>query len=131
MLDNTITIQTDIQGTPTAEVFTRFQEFLNRTIYVGATNSLVSRCLLSLFRTAPKKVGNFNGVAKSAAKFTQDIEVPGVDSATTLTSPIIFELSCSIPVGATDVQSDLVRQRVAAFILEDDNIVRLNDKLEV
>lgn len=131
MLDNIITISTDIAGTPTSENFNRFEEHLNRSLYVADDHTLSLRNLLTLFRTQPKKVGNFNGVAKSAAKFTQDISVPGVDSATTLIAPVIFEVSCSAPVGASAAQIDLVRQRVAALIVEDDNLPRLNTNLEV
>jgi hypothetical protein len=134
MLDNTFTLQADLEndgGTLTDILMTRIEEYLNRSVYKGPDHTLVSRDTLGFYRTAPKKVGNFNGVAKSSVKSTHDHTVAGVDSSTTLTSPIIIETNFSIPVGVTHAQVLAARQRHVALLDLDAIMTKLNEGLEI
>lgn len=118
MQPNTITLSVDEENDgvgPVNHVFTRLEEYLNRSVYVGPNHSLVTRNTLGLYRTFPKPQGNFNGVAKTSMKFTQDVQVLGKDGVSQITSPIIVEVSYSIPVGATGAQILIARQRALAL----------------
>lgn len=132
MLDNTITLPVDIlaNGTLVDRVYSRFEEFQSRTIYKGPSHSLTSKDMLSFYRTPVRRSGNDNGVAKSAAKFTMDISVPGVDASTSLVKPMIAGTDFSIPVGATPAQTLEFRQRVIA-LLDHAIAARLVNDLEV
>jgi hypothetical protein len=107
--------------------FDRFDEYQNRTVYASDVSSLSAKDQLTFYRTFPKSNGNFKGVAKSALKFSWDQVVDGVDGVSQLTSPIIMEISFSIPVGSSDEAVLLMRQRGIA-ILDDDTIM---DKLNL
>lgn len=134
MQPNEITLPVDEENDGVGlvnHVFTRFEEHLNRAVYIGPNHSLSARNTLTAYRTLPKISGNFKGVAKSAAKFSADITVPGVDSETTITAPIIVELSFSIPVGATPAQTKLHRQKALALLDLDAVMAPLNDQLMV
>lgn len=133
MQANTVTIQNDVlnNGTPVAEVFERHEEFQNRSTYIGALHSLQSRNTVNLYRTFPTKSGNFRGVAKSALKFTKDFVVPGVDSGVALTSPMIVEISFSIPVGVAAADIKAARQRAIAFLDSDTLMDALNVQLMI
>lgn len=131
MLDNTITLPVDVLGNGTLvnKVFTRYDEFPNRSVYVGPTNTMSLKDTLSIYRTAPKISGNSLGVAKSAAKFTQDFVVPGKDTTTTVTAPALGEFSFNIPVGVTVAQTLEFRQRMIA-LLDHAIAARMVDGLE-
>lgn len=134
MQPNTITLSVDTLNDAAAivdETLTRFEEYLNRSKYIGENHSLSSRDELTLYRTFPKQAGNFKGVGKSAAKFAFDVSVPGVDATTTLTSPIIMEISFSVPVGTTPADVLLMRQRGLALLDLDAVMAPLNDGLMV
>jgi hypothetical protein len=134
MQGNTIVFNVDTLNDTTTiveETYTRFEEYLNRSKYVGETHSLSSRDELSLYRTFPKQAGNFLGVARSAIKFSYDITVTGVDGTSEITSPIIAEVSFSVPVGATAAETLLVRQRVLALLDLDAVMAPLNDTLMI
>lgn len=124
MQPDTITLAVDTlnSGSTTNYDFTRFEETLNRTIYAGEDHKIDSRDQLAIYRTAPKRTGNFKGVAKTSTKFTKDITVLGVDGLANLTAPIIIEASFSIPVGCTTAQLVEMRQRVIA-LLDSDTIM--------
>lgn len=118
MLDNTITLPVDIlnNGTTSNRVYTRYDEYQNRSVYKGPSHTLVKRDTLGFYRTPVKANGTDNGVAKSAMKLTFDIEVPGHIASTTVKKPLIAEASFSIPVGATTAQTLEFRQRLIACI---------------
>lgn len=109
-------------------VFTRFEAPPNRSLYIGENHALNARDTLGMYRTIPKPNGNFRGVAKTAVKFTMDTVVDGVDGVSQLTSPIIFELSCSLPVGVTSAQAKVMRQRMIALLDRDDIMGPLHDQ---
>lgn len=119
MLDNVITLAVDEDNSGSGtinHVYTRFDSVGNKSTYISGSHALDARDTLTFYRTFPKTSGNFKGVAKTALKFSQDIGVAGVDSETTLTAPIILEVSVSLPVGATAAQAMVARQRVIALL---------------
>lgn len=133
MQPNQLVLDVDPQNNATVveETYTRYEEYQNRAAYIGASHTPDNRDTISIYRTFPTKNGNFKGVAKSAVKLTKDLEVAGVDSSTTLTAPIILDLSFSVPVGATTADVKHARQRLIA-LLDDDSIMdALNVQLMV
>lgn len=132
MQPNEITLAVDELNNATTvdHVYTRFEEHLNRSVYIGEDHSLDSRDTLNLYRTLPKPSGNFKGVGKSAIKTSKDTVVAAVD-ATSLVSPIIFETTCSIPVGATLAEVLVERQKHVAALDRDDIMVGLNSQLMI
>jgi hypothetical protein len=59
------------------------------------------------------------------------LQVAGVDSSTTLTAPIILDLSFSVPIGATIADVKHLRQRLMALIDNDSFMDALNVQLMV
>lgn len=133
MQPNTITLTVDPlnNGTTEQQDYVRYEEAANRSTYIGEDHLPDARNTLAVYRTFPTKTGNFKGVAKSSAKFTQDVVVPGVDGVSQLTAPIIVEVSFSIPVGATAADVKLARQRVVALCDADSIMDALNIQLMV
>lgn len=130
MQPNVITLSVDEENDgvgPVDHVYTRFEEHLNRSGYIGANHLLTARNTLSMYRTPPKTSGNFKGVAKTSFKFSRDIVVPGVDGGD-ITAPIIVEVSFSIPVGATPALTILERQKALALLDLDSVMGPLNDQ---
>lgn len=124
MQDNELTLSVDIlnDGNPADQIFSRSEEYLNRTVYESADHTLVAPDTLTLYRTRAKTSGNFNGMAKTAAKLSKAVSVAGVDETTTVKAPIIQEVSSSVPVGATKAQVVAQCQRTIA-LLDDDAFV--------
>jgi hypothetical protein len=133
MLDNVITLAVDeLNDTNTVDhVFNRYDEFQNRSVYSGENHQLTARDILTFYRTFQKVSGNFRGVAKSSAKFTQDFVVDGVDGVSQLTSPLIAEVNFSIPVGVTVADQLVMRQRIVTLLDTDAIMVALNNTLEI
>jgi len=134
MQPNTITLSVDEQNDgvdPVDHVFTRFEEYQNRAVYIGSTHSMSAKDTTSLYRTFPKSSGNFKGVAKTAFKISKDIQVDGVDGVSQLSAPIIVDVSFSIPVGATHEQILIARQRALALLDLDTVMTPLNEQLMI
>jgi len=133
MLDNTITLPVDVlnDSTTVDEIFTRYQEFQDRSVYIGPGHALQTRNIMTFARNFPTISGNFKGVAKSSIKCTEDIQVPGVDETTSNTAPLIGGVNYSIPVGATAAQCMALRQRLVAAIDNDLLMARSSELLEV
>jgi hypothetical protein len=133
MLDDIITLAVDeLNDTNTVDhVFSRFEEYQNRSVYTEAIHSVIARDTLSFYRTFPKVMGNFKGTAKSAMKFSKDYSVEGVDGVASLTSPLIIEVSCSVPVGIAVADQLIGRQRVIALMDGDALMVKLMNQLMV
>lgn len=136
MQNNVITLSVNHDGDDgtTAKVsrpYNRYDEYQNRSIYIGDSHTLAMRDQMGLYRTQPKVAGNFRGTAKSAVKFTRDFEVPGSDASTVLVVPGIVEVSFSTPVGVTPAQS-LELRRTAVALLEDETVIAgLVDQLQI
>lgn len=130
MQPNTLTLNVDPANDSTivAETFDRSDYYANRSTYFGVNHDAESRDQITLYRTYPTKSGNFKGVKKSALKFTRDFTVDGVDGVAQLTSPIIVDVSFSIPVGVTDAAVLAMRQLVVAALDSDTLMDDLNIK---
>lgn len=125
----TLAVDEDNSGVGTTNhVYTRFEEFLNRASYISGNHALGAKDTLGFYRTLPKTSGNFRGVAKTAVKFSQDIQVDGVDGTSQITAPIIIEVSMSLPVGATAAQALIARQRVVTLLDTDSVMVPLMEQ---
>jgi hypothetical protein len=109
--------------------YTRYEEAANRASYIGTDHTLSLRNLMAVSRNFPTVSGNFKGVAKSTLKFTQDIQVAGVDAETTNTSPVIINVGSSIPVGCTAADAMEIRNRVIAAV-DHAFMIRLQENLE-
>lgn len=127
----TLPVDTLNNGTTQNETYTRFEEFQNRATYIGSSHSPDHRDTLSLYRSFPTKTGNFKGVSKTSVKFSKDYTIVGVDSSTTLTAPIIIEISVAAPVGITTDALKTARQRAIALLDLDSVMEPLNSQLMV
>jgi len=133
MQPNTITLAVDTAntGTTTDQEYNRYEEKINSSTYIGPGHSLGNRNLLQLYRTPPKRNGNFPGAAKASAKFTIDRQVSGVDTATTLVAPQILEISISSPVGVSSADHLEFRQHGVALLDYDTIVSALYELLSV
>jgi len=126
-----IVLPVDIANNATVvnQAFGKFQTTENRTTYIGPNHAAESRNLMAMYRTFATKTGNFKGTQKSTVKFTKDLAVPGVDASTTLTAPLIMEISFSIPVGADEADVISLRQHAVALLDADSIMTPLNLQL--
>lgn len=133
MQDNVITLSVDElnDANMSDHVFERIDSFSNRSVYHGESHNLVAVDKFSLYRSYPKVSGNFRGVGKTSVKFTKDYAVTGVDGLAALTSPIIAEVSFSVPVGVSEADQLIIRQRLIAILDDDDVMVSLMNSLVV
>lgn len=133
MLENTITLNVDTEntGTTTAVAMRRYDESTNKSIYIGPDHTLSKRNTLAFSRVQPQVNGNYRGSARSYVTFVQDIDVPGVDSSTTLTIPMKIKIELSAPVGMSAAQAIAVRQHAVALLDDDAVISRLHEALEI
>lgn len=133
MQDNVLTLAVDElnTGSTTDHVFERSDWFQNRSVYAGENHQLTARDTLTLYRSYPKAAGNFPGTAKSSFKFSKDHTILGVDGVASLTSPVIVEVSFSVPVGITAADQLVMRQRAIALLDDDDIMVALMNQLVV
>lgn len=133
MQDNVITLSVDVANNSTLvnQAYTRHEENTNRSTYVGPAHALDSRNVMQFYRTAPRQNGEFRGTAKSSVKFTEDFAVNNASGTGTITSPLIAEVSFSVPVGVATADILEMRQRLIA-LLDDDSIMGdLNELLEI
>lgn len=125
MQPDSITLAVDVANNATLvnQVFDRFDYFQNRSVYIGPNHTVATPNTLTFYRTLPKQTGNFKGMAKVAAKFSEAQIVEGVDG-TDNSVPYILEISEAIPVGTTAVKRVELRQRAIALL---DNDAVMND----
>jgi hypothetical protein len=133
MLDNTVTLPVDILNTDvtTDRIYTRYEEYLNRSVYIGPDHTLSLMDTLSFYRSFPKVSGNFRGMAKTSFKFSDECTVLGVDGISSLTLPKIAEMSFSLPVGVTAADVLELRQRIIALLDSDTIMNKLNNTLMI
>lgn len=115
-----LSVETATPGTYADKTFRKDSQNGNGSLYLSSSHSNTSRDTLTVVRGLPTRVGNFRGVQRGSLKTTKDISVPGYDSSTTLTQPLIFQLSGSIPVGATDEAIQAERRKMRAMLDDDD-----------
>lgn len=72
-------------------------------IYNGPVNTLTTKDLFRLTKSAPKPTAVFSGVSRTTAKFTRTLPLTG---ALTPTGEMIVEISVSTPVGAASADID-------------------------
>ena len=128
----TISVDADGDGAGAAadEVWSNFDRLGNRSIYHSVVHTPVVRDMLTLYRTLPKPTTNFYGVQKSAVKLSKDVTVD-IPNGETTRSPIIFEMSASVPVGADAADVLLLEERIKGLINNRDFMTRLFIKGEV
>lgn len=134
MLPNEITLAVDEENDgvgPVNHVYSRYDEYQNRSVYISADHSTEARDTLTFYRTPPKVNGNFRGVSKVAMKFSCETSVTGVDGVSNVIAPVIIELSCSLPVGVTAAEKLIARQRAIALLDRDDVMDPLFDALMI
>lgn len=132
MQDNEITLAVDVlhNSTFVDKVYTRMDQYMNRTVYVSEDHSFATPDTLTFYRTFPKPSGNYPGQAKAAVKFSKTVSVPGVDGADVF-GPFIIEVSASLPVGVTPAVQLEIRQRATALLNREDIMVDLFNQLEI
>lgn len=129
MLSNQIVLSVDPGTGTVTKTYDRYTEGTDRTVYKEQNGSLVVKDYLTLYRTQPKRNGNFLGVAKSAIKTHVDMTVVDAEG-NNITAPVIIQVSMSVPVGVNAEATDLLRRYVAAALIHDD-IDKLVDNLEI
>lgn len=134
MLANTIDIDVDYLNDGESQdqrAYKRYEESLNKSVYIGPDHELGSRDTITFLRTFPKQNGNFRGMTKATVKLTQDKSVDGVDASTSLTAPCIVELAVSYPLGMTAADQLAMRQRMLAIIDTDSVMTPFQKDLEI
>lgn len=117
MQANTITLAVDKlnNGTPTSEVFTRHSESVDKTVYRGPDHTVSSPNTLTLYRTLPKRSGDFLGTSKVSIKLSETVSVVN-GAGETVSVPNIVEVSFSNPVGVSAAIMKAQRQRALAAL---------------
>lgn len=131
MLANSITLQTSLATTPVDVEFSRYEEHLDRTVYIGDDHSLERKHTLSLYRTQPKRVGNNRGQAKAALKVFHEAAVLGADQTTNVINPGVGDVMLSIPVGATDAFIEDLLDELISSLQHAEIRSKLIKKLEI
>lgn len=101
------------------KVYTRFDEYQNRSEYISEDHTIFQRDKVGLYRSFPKQTGNFKGMAKCAIKFTRDTVVAGIDPATSNTVPAIIDIGFSFPVGISAEAALEYRMRAVSMLCND------------
>lgn len=115
MQPNTITLPVDPANNSTVvdELFTRHEEQINRTTYRGPDHTVAVNNMMQLYRTPPKRSGNYLGTAKESIKFSKTVTV--LDAAgQDIPAMLIGEVSFSVPVGVSAAIQKALRQRIIA-----------------
>lgn len=133
MLSNTISVSYDALGDAQSveKTYTRYDEYQNRTVYVGENHSPIDKDTLTFYRSFPKQVGNYKGVAKTSFKISKDVEVPGVDGLATFSSPVIIEVTFSVPLGVTDAEALRLRHLASSILSSDSLMVSVTKQLQI
>jgi len=133
MQPQTITLAVDLlnTGVTTDVIYTREEEYLNRSVYHAADHTPLMRNMMTIYRTPSKASGNFPGVQKSSRKFTRDYLIAGVDRETTIVGTVIHESSSSVPLGISVADTLVMRQTDIAFGDQDAISAPLMDKLSI
>jgi len=129
---NTIVLQVDEldDAVLVPTTYTRFEEIQNRTTYLELDNhSSMKPRKLQLYRSPLSSPGLSFGKQKSAVKFTDGFDVLNKEGATVVENALV-NISFSLPVGLSDAQRTLVRERVVAMINDDtvmDSLIKLGE----
>ena len=115
MLNDSITLTLPNGGTPVNVNITRIDVLQNRSVSHEPAHKTTVRKTVGFYRTLPKRSGDFLGVAKSAVKSTLDMTVQNAKGEPVI-SPMIGEISFSIPIGAVEADIDTLLDRLEALI---------------
>lgn len=130
-----ITLAVDVANNASLvnKVFNRIEDPVGRSIYFGVTDAHTPalRNTLNFYRTYPKRSGLFLGSTKTAVKFTRDVAVPNAEGSGNIVTPIIIEVTFSVPVGTPTATLLALRQHVVAIVDRDDICGKLNELGEV
>lgn len=80
--------------------------------HLGPAHTFAVKDILDLKRTAPKPTADFDGVARSAAKFARTVTLASGKKA-----EAIAEGSFSIPVGMSDADIDALRDDLGDYLI--------------
>jgi hypothetical protein len=136
MQDNSITLSVDEDndGATTADAdyeYRNLNRHLFRSDYIHTSDHAVdSRDTLNFYATPAKPTASFKGVQRSSFKFSKDIIVLGPDGVSNVTAPVIVECKFSIPVGATNAQILIERQKALSLLDSDAIMDNLNELME-
>lgn len=132
MLENSYTLQVDVanNGTLVPQVVNRHDATAGYSTYIGEDHSLSQRDIIQFYRS-PVAKGLDGGRAKSKFKITEDLEVIPCSGTCSVLTPMIGEVSFSLPILATDAQILELRQRMIAVLDNDALMSKLNQKLEI
>lgn len=132
MLPNSITLGVDEANDSTVvnHVLARAEEGASKSVYYDADHSMAARNELAFQRTFPKQSGNFYGTLRTNVKFTKDVTVVGVNGEN-IKVPLIGEATFSLPVGTTNADATLVRQKLVALLDYDTVMDPLHDQGQI
>lgn len=132
MQNNSITLAVDTAntGVTSSQVYTRLSEETNKSLYGRADHSLDHRHEMTFLRKYPVRSGNFKGTAKPTVKFTDSVQVAGVDG-NNVDCLLVGEVSFNIPVGVSDAALLEFRQRLIAALDTDSVMTALMSRLEI
>lgn len=132
MQDSIITLPVDVanDGTMVNLVLSRQEEYLHRSLYISAEHRPDNRDTLGIYRSPIKPTSAYKGVMRTSLKFTKDVSVLN-PVGETITSPMIAEISFSVPVGASNGDRLELAQRVGALALHRDVIAGLIDQQSI
>lgn len=132
MQEAIITLPVDVvdNGTLVNQVFSRQEEYLHRTLYIGAEHQPDMRNTLGIYRTPIKPTSGFKGVMRTSLKITKDVQVLN-PVGETITSPMIAELSFSVPVGTSAEDRLELTQTIGALALHREVIAGLIDQQSI
>lgn len=118
MQDATITLPVDKTDTdtPVNLVFSRQEEYLHRSLYISADHQPDMRETLGIYRSPIKPTSAYKGVMRTSCKYTKDVSVLN-PVGETITSPMIAEVSYSVPVGTSEADRLELAQTIGALAL--------------
>lgn len=129
MLDQTITLTTDVGAGDVSKVFDRYTVETDRSEYKEQDATLIAKDAVGFYRTQPKRSGTFLGTAKCQMKFTKSFSILDSEGNTT-SAPLILNIQCSVPVGITPADTKLMRF-YASELLKSATAEALMDNLEI
>lgn len=101
------------------KTFDRKESYNGRSLYTTNASTSLLRETLGLYATDPKPSGNILGTSKASVKTTLDVSVPGADGVAVYTRPLIWEVSVSVPLGATDADILAERMKMVTLLMDD------------
>jgi len=105
-----------------AVTYNHFRTQENRATYIGPVHSDISKDMLIVQSSSPKRSGSSFGNRRSSINLVQSVDVVDAEGAT-VTKDMKVELSISIPAGVTTAQLAEACARIEGIISDDTNRV--------